>query len=188
MKKFLQQCKFSWRPPQSRGGLLRSQELGLTILELLVVILIIGLLSAIVLVQLNRSRERARDAKRTTDLQTIVSAIELYRDRRGLYPADDDLPTENARWSVLMDQLQAEGLTNRALDPSNNELYAYDYSEAPSYSVGNECPSAPNSVAFVVSATLERAESDALRVDIDCVFSGEARSCVDPVFCLTQSR
>ena len=60
---------------------------GFTLIELLVVIAIIGVLSSIVLGQLNEARTKAEDARRTSDLENIALALELYRDDTGQYPA-----------------------------------------------------------------------------------------------------
>lgn len=57
-----------------------------TLIELLVVIAIIGLLSAIVFVNLSEARKLARDAKRKIDLNQITKALELYYDKYGHYP------------------------------------------------------------------------------------------------------
>ena len=51
-----------------------------TLIELLVVIAIIGMLSSIVLVSMNSSREKARDAKRKSDLEQMRTAVLLYAD------------------------------------------------------------------------------------------------------------
>lgn len=60
---------------------------GFTLIELLIVIGIIGVLVAISLFGLQGARESARDAKRKNDLETIRSALELYRSDCGGYPA-----------------------------------------------------------------------------------------------------
>ncbi|QQR82870.1 type II secretion system protein [Candidatus Campbellbacteria bacterium] len=61
---------------------------GFTLIELLVVIAIIGILSSVVLASLNSAREKARDAKRISDIKQIQLALELYADSHaGLYPA-----------------------------------------------------------------------------------------------------
>lgn len=65
-----------------------KQKKGFTLIELLVVIAIIGILSAIGLVALNGARERARDAKRKSDLSQISTALVIYSDDfQGLYIA-----------------------------------------------------------------------------------------------------
>jgi type II secretion system protein G len=59
---------------------------GFTLIELLVVIAIIGLLASIVLVSLNSSRIKARDARRNADLRQIRNALELYMQDNNAYP------------------------------------------------------------------------------------------------------
>lgn len=56
---------------------------GFTLIELLVVISIIGILSSIVLTNLNTSRQKARDVKRTTDIKSIQLSLQLYLDYSG---------------------------------------------------------------------------------------------------------
>ncbi|MDP2586962.1 MAG: type II secretion system protein [Candidatus Komeilibacteria bacterium] len=59
--------------------MIKSNKKGFTLIELLVVIAIIGLLSTLAVVSLNNARSKARDARRTSDLKTIQSALELYK-------------------------------------------------------------------------------------------------------------
>jgi prepilin-type N-terminal cleavage/methylation domain-containing protein len=63
------------------------KKLGFTLVELLVVIAIIGLLASIVLVSLNRARAKARDAKRLSDINQMITAIELYYSDNNAYPS-----------------------------------------------------------------------------------------------------
>ncbi len=66
-----------------------SIERGFTLIELLVVIAIIGVLATLVLLQLGTARQRARDAKRISDVSQLRQAVELYyEDNSGVYPAD----------------------------------------------------------------------------------------------------
>jgi prepilin-type N-terminal cleavage/methylation domain-containing protein len=60
---------------------------GFTLIELLVVISVIGLLSSIVIGNLNQARKKARDAKRSADITEMRLALELYsQDHGGHYP------------------------------------------------------------------------------------------------------
>lgn len=53
---------------------------GFTLIELLVVIAIIGILATVVLGALNSARQRARDAKRISDMKSIQLSLELFAD------------------------------------------------------------------------------------------------------------
>ena len=50
---------------------------GFTLIELLVVIAIIGLLSTMAVVSLNSARQKARDAKRVSDVKQIATVLQL---------------------------------------------------------------------------------------------------------------
>lgn len=62
----------------------RSQ--GFTLIELLVVISIIGLLSSVVLVNLQETKIKSRDTQRISDMREIRNALELYYADHGYYP------------------------------------------------------------------------------------------------------
>src|SRR5256885_12699292 len=63
---------------------------GLTLIELLVVIAILGILAAGILALLNpvSQLQKARDARRKSDLSEIQKALELYYQDCGYYPAN----------------------------------------------------------------------------------------------------
>ncbi len=65
----------------------KNKALGFTLIELLVVIAIIGILAAVVLVSLNSARAKSRDARRLSDVHQIQTALELYYNDCGGYPA-----------------------------------------------------------------------------------------------------
>ncbi len=64
----------------------RIRRTGFTLIELLVVIAIIGLLSSLAVVGTNYVRQRARDSKRVSDVQTIQKALALYYTGKQAYP------------------------------------------------------------------------------------------------------
>jgi len=62
---------------------------GFTLIELLVVIAIIGLLSTLAIVSLNNARQKSRDSRRVSDVKQVQTALELYYNDAGGYPASD---------------------------------------------------------------------------------------------------
>jgi type II secretion system protein G len=64
---------------------------GFTLIELLVVISIIGLLAALIVVNFNAARERARDVQRKSDLDQVKKALRMYYNDNNFYPTDDVL-------------------------------------------------------------------------------------------------
>lgn len=78
---------------------MRSQHRkGFTLIELLVVIAIIGLLSTLAVVAMSNARQKARDAKRVSDIKQIQSALDLYATDKNGYPTDE---TDGATGIVL---------------------------------------------------------------------------------------
>jgi prepilin-type N-terminal cleavage/methylation domain-containing protein len=68
-------------------NLINRKNRGFTLIELLVVIAIIGILAAVVLVSLNSARLKSRDARRLADVRQVMTALELYYNDNGGYPA-----------------------------------------------------------------------------------------------------
>lgn len=64
----------------------RHSLAGFSLIELLVVVAIIGLLASVVFVSLNKSRVKARDAKRLSNMRQLITALELYYSDNDGYP------------------------------------------------------------------------------------------------------
>lgn len=62
------------------------KSLGFTLIEIMVVVAIVGLLSAVIYANFGESSAQSRDAKRKSDLRAMQAAIELYKNENGVYP------------------------------------------------------------------------------------------------------
>ncbi len=61
---------------------------GFTLLELLIVIALIGILSAVALASLNAGKEKSQDSRRVAELKEIQKALNLYFVDNGHYPRE----------------------------------------------------------------------------------------------------
>jgi len=73
---------------------------GFTLIELLVVIAIIGVLSTIAVVNLNYAKAKARDARRLSDANQIVLALNTYYQDHGQYPPNTENDPACAGWDT----------------------------------------------------------------------------------------
>lgn len=94
---------------------------GFTLIELLVTISIISVLTAIGLANYSVSQKRARDARRQADLESVRSALEIYR--------ADNLATgyPNTTYAGLSASLIPNYISQLPLDPKNTSPYTYTY-------------------------------------------------------------
>ncbi len=114
---------------------MNKKKQGFTLIELLVVIAIIGLLSTLSILALNQARARARDAKRIADVKQIQTALELYYNEAGEYPASvtPGLPIKSSAGNVYLAAVPA---APEPVDGSNCGLsatkdYTYARQETP---------------------------------------------------------
>ncbi|OGM30230.1 hypothetical protein A2630_03335 [Candidatus Woesebacteria bacterium RIFCSPHIGHO2_01_FULL_44_10] len=99
---------------------------GFTLIELLVVIALIGVLSTLLLSNFNAARQRGRDAQRKSDLRSVGTALRLFYNDTGAYPAStSDGRIQGVDWG----QAWTVGTTNymSALpkDPLQTQGYRY---------------------------------------------------------------
>jgi general secretion pathway protein G len=66
------------------------REAGVTLVEMMVVIVIIGLVTAIVVINVLPSQDVARVEKAKADIRTLEQALELYRLDRTRYPTAEE--------------------------------------------------------------------------------------------------
>lgn len=72
---------------------------GFTLIELMVVITIIGVLTALSMFAFQHARKSSRDTQRKTDLETIRSALELYKADSGAYPTNSSFMNTSLAYS-----------------------------------------------------------------------------------------
>jgi type II secretion system protein G len=120
---------------------------GFTLLELLIVITIIGILSSIVLVSLNTSRAKSRDANRAAQMREYTKALELYYADHNQYPDDGSLV--NVNFDTLTTQLVDEGHIS-AIPEDVNGPTVYQYCTPPDR----------QSVVVAVNTEFDRGGSD----------------------------
>lgn len=135
-----------------------------TLIELLIVIAIIGMLSALLLPNFMGARERARDSQRKSDLKQIQKALEMYKQDQSLPTYPTSIPTTNTCWTSggVGDPCPAGNIyMNRfPTDPSPGKQYYY--------SVDN------NNLNYTLCACLEnKADSDG---STNCVVCGSCSS------------
>lgn len=101
---------------------------GFTLIEVLVTVSIIAILSSIGLATFTNSQKRARDARRQADLESVRSALELYRsDNPTLgYTTPAGADGTNAKYSNL-GALLTTYLSALPQDPKNVSPYQYTY-------------------------------------------------------------
>ncbi len=117
---------------------------GFTLIELLVVIAIIGILSSVVLASLNSARQKARDARRISDLGQVKLALELYADSSaGQYPSVDYAGLDDP------DYLVPTYIGSMPEDPLDAPHPQYTYN-------------ASSSISYTLCATLENANNPVL--------------------------
>lgn len=90
-----------------------------TLIELLVVIAIIGILAALIFPAAGAVKRRSIVARTQTELDQVIVAIDLYKEKIGSYPPDNPgLPALNQLYYELVGTSQIDAATYEALDKS----------------------------------------------------------------------
>jgi prepilin-type N-terminal cleavage/methylation domain-containing protein len=121
---------------------MKKMSKGFTLVELLVSIAIIAILTGIVFSATERSRSRARDARRVSDIAQIQVALEAYYDQT---------PVGNRSYpTAISDLVNANFLPSTPSDPKGG-AYSYNRVAQTSYCLGASLEN--NNLALAQSST-----------------------------------
>ncbi|HEY4521400.1 MAG TPA: type II secretion system protein [Candidatus Paceibacterota bacterium] len=122
-----------------------SKTRAFTLIEVLTVIAIIGILSAVVLVSMSGSQKKGRDGRRVSDINQIRLALSLYYDAHNNYPPGS---TASTAFDTILASVQSEGfIATLPNDPTSGN--SYGYIATPSGCSGTSC------YGYVLGANLE---------------------------------
>jgi len=149
---------------------MKNNKKGFTLIEMLIVITIIGILSALILVGLSSFRMRGRDARRIADVRQAQNGLEIYYTKNLKYPTVA-AGSPASRWTELTTTLTGAGigLTQIPQDPLAPDS-SYDYKD------GNSQQN------YVIAVTLEDGDNSSLKNDMDGSIFGI--NCDDPAYCV----
>lgn len=144
---------------EKKGGENMKNKKGFTLVELLVVVAIIGLLSTLAVVALGSARQKARDAKRVSDIKQIQTALELYFSDQNTYPVVAAAVTLGDATHLTLSSTNAfaaaaAGTTYMGLVPSNPTPNGTAYTYTSLTAAGAACTSSP-CPNYSVTFTLE---------------------------------
>lgn len=101
---------------------------GFTLIELLVVIAIIAILAAVIIAATGSARTSAKDSRRAADLDELRTALEMYNNKEGQYPAGVTSPEALTDDSGAGDKLTEKGVIQAIPeDPTNSGKHRYFY-------------------------------------------------------------
>ena len=131
---------------------------GFTLIELLVVVSIIGLLATLITANLNAARSRSRDAVRKGDLKNLQTALRLYYNDKGIFPASISWGEEWSDSNILYMSVVPN-------DPLPDQSYSYVNDSA--------------SDSYTLTACLENISDSKCDKDV----SGNMVTCADGAGC-----
>ena len=157
---------------------------GFTLIELLVVIAIIGILATFIVASFSSAQQRARDARRKSDLDAVKKALELAKnDCTGArwYPvvigASGDVRYTNL--AAVLQNATNNYIKSAPIDPTRTGAPGYQYTTGGTPSTGPVCFDAsgarnlPGMPRYLLRAQLENTnDSTAAETVTRCATSG----------------
>jgi len=123
----------------------RNRNSGFTLIELLVVVSLIGVLTTLVMANLNSARQRGRDAERKADLRNIQTGLRLFYNDKGKYPESktsdeiwgcDTGPDYSAcEWGDSWEGDDMVYMNVLPDDPLSTQVYRYTRNDPDSYTI-----------------------------------------------------
>jgi len=131
---------------------------GLTLIELLIVITIIGLLAGVFVFNVSSWRARTRDSQRMADVRTIQQGLAMFfyeSESSGNYPINDIYITGSDSLSAVLKSNNA--MTAIPVDPINEGDYRYYYcsKETNCSALGAIGTGDPDGVSYILIYYLE---------------------------------
>ena len=117
-----------------------TKNKGFTLIELLVVIAIIGILSSIILISLNISRDKASDAKVKAQITGAKSSAEIF--------FDDNKSYNGVAGNVSNDCAPADSMFQDSASGMNQ------YTDLTNYPLGTDIRCSSDGTDYVISASL----------------------------------
>jgi general secretion pathway protein G len=126
----------------------QQKKQGFTLIEILIVVAIIAILASVVLVGLGPTQQQGRDARRLSDLRETQTALELYYNQNGDYPAASSWGPQTTAGTLSYILVNAGiGVSQVPNDPTNGKTYYYSQEGG--------------GTSYVIGAVLENASNPA---------------------------
>lgn len=109
----------------------KENSKGFTLIELIIVMVTIAILSGLSLFALQGARRQGRDARRRSDLESVRSALELYKADCNLYPAS--LPAVGSALSATCTGSSNTYIQSIPGDPTSSANYYYNRTSTTTY-------------------------------------------------------
>ncbi len=138
-----------------------------TLIELLIVIAIIALMMAISIFGLSGARENSRDQRRKSDIESLRTALELYRADCDRYPANGEIVAGT----------QLEGTLSSGSKCLNSYVYMKEVPTDPLAGASYQYNQTGGGSGYDLCSTLERPPAGAVAQSCGSTVCGTGRTC-----------